>query len=352
MNGIYLLKKNRIKTIISFMLILFCSLLSTKHVYSEESSSVLDHFTWEIIPPKSQKEKKLGYYDILIEPGKKETLQLRMSNTSNDEMIIDLATHSAKTNGSGEIEYAKSDIKQDKSLINPLPEIVEYEKEIVIPANKSVVTELIVTAPKENFDGVIAGGIQMTPRVVNEDNEEMISNKYSFGVGVLIKPLENELPKANLELNKVYQKTSYDKQDIYINFSNTEAVYAENMKINVEVKKSGKEKALFEVSKDNMRMAPNSMIDFPVPMEEKILSTGNHIVYIDVEVDGNKWNWVETIDIKNTLLTSQFEKIESPTKEKKTINRGFVIVIGMIMLIFIVGIIVLILFNMQKREGG
>jgi len=307
-------QKNRIY---GLAVLLFSMLCCPITVFSEgnQSNSIKD-FSYEVLYPESQKDKKLGYYDLLMKPGEEQNIQLQLNNTSYQPMMVKVDLNSAKTNGNGVIEFGPSELKKDHSLKVDLSEIMQGPKDVTIPAKSSVIITFTIRLPLTRFDGYLAGGIQLKPIIkekTTQNDKNTIQNRFAFLIGILVSEADVERIKPELQLNTVSLKLKDGGYSIFVNLSNLKGVFVENMTANVQIMEKGKNIKLFELKREHMRMAPNSMIDLPITLDKHKVKANEYTANIQITTEnGGNWTWVKNFNLS---------KIEAKQINKQ-INNG------------------------------
>ncbi|WP_245791381.1 DUF916 and DUF3324 domain-containing protein [Enterococcus silesiacus] len=309
------------KRIYVLFILLFILLFHPVKTFSEEkfTSSIKD-FSYEILYPENQSDKNLGYYDLLMKPGEEQKIQLQLNNTSDQPMLVTINLNSAKTNGNGVIEYGPSTLAKDDSLKIDLSEIMKGPKEVTIPAKSSETVTFTVSLPLIRFDGYLAGGIQLKPVMKEtkpQNDKNMIQNKFAFLIGVLISEQEVKEIKPELKLNTVSLKLKDGGYSVFVNISNLKGVFVENMTANVQITEKGKNITLFELKREHMRMAPNTMIDLPISLDNHRVKSNDYTANIQIKTEnGGNWTWIKNFNlskIEAKQINSQVADSENHT---------------------------------------
>ena len=76
---------------------------------------------FSVEPQKSslQRDQSKTYFDLNVMPGQKESVMVKVTNTSDKRIKINTSVNVAKTNPNGVVEYGKSRFKSDKTLTTP-----------------------------------------------------------------------------------------------------------------------------------------------------------------------------------------------------------------------------------------
>lgn len=257
-------------------------------------------FNYKVIKPENQ-IGTTGYFDLRMTPGQKQTVQIELYNISDLEVVVGVSLNSAKTNPNGVLEYGPAKIANDKSLKYDFKDIVKGPKEVKLAPGATGVIDLEISMPEEQFDGYISGGIQLQRVQTEAEKKELkktqgVINNYAFLVGMLLSETDTEV-QPDLTFNKIYAGLTNYRNAIFVNFSNTKMGYMENMTVDMQVMKKGSDEVLYDTKKAEMRMAPNSMIDFPLNLNGELMEAGDYTGHILVTSGNQKWEWKEDFKI-------------------------------------------------------
>ena len=339
------------KKIIVFFIFILYIVIGAVPTYADEKTASPLGFSYEVIKPENQKKNDIGYFDLKMNTGQKQIVQIQLINGGEQPFEVMVALNGAKTNGNGVIEYGPSQIDNDKSLKYDFVDIVKAPKSIVIPAKSTVPLDLEITMPAASFDGVISGGIQLKGKTDEEaiKKQNGVINEYAFMVGMLLSETDNVV-KPELELNHVYAGLSNYRNSVFVNFSNVKANYLENLTLEVQITKSGQDAVLYDTKKANMRVAPNSSVDFPVSMNGEKMLPGKYRAKINASSGEDKWNWDQEFEITDEDADKYNSQDVDLVQEQK-INWVLVGIIagGLILLLIIIFVVVRIV--RKKKEA-
>lgn len=300
MNALISFKKKWRTIQISFCIISIFFLSMVPSFAIESKPEGITGFTYSILFPDNQIDKELGYYHLKMTPGQQQQLAIVLTNTSNEKIKVDVKVNGAKTNQNGIIEYGESDIKNDASLNSDFKDLVKAPESVELAPKETKKLELTVKMPRTSYDGVIAGGIQLMRSGQTEakknNNGSKIINQYAYVVGMVLQETDVAVV-PDLALNSIKIGQTNYSSSIFVNFSNVKSSYLNNMTVDVKITKPGEEKVLYEHNQTDMRMAPNSFIDFPINLGGKSISSGNYEADILVTSEGKKWTWRESFKV-------------------------------------------------------
>ncbi|WP_321385926.1 DUF916 and DUF3324 domain-containing protein [uncultured Enterococcus sp.] len=289
------------KIIPFFLLYIVLFFITGTTTYAEEATTesganAYGEFNYRVILPENQYDPEVGYFDLMMTPSQQQTLQIELENASNHEMQIEVSLNGAKTNRNGVIEYGPSDIQDDKSLKFKFTDLVKTEERVTIAPKSKQMLDVTITMPETSYDGLIAGGIKLKQIVKRDESQGGVINEYAYLVGVILR--ESETPvTVELELNDVYPGLSNYRNAVYVNFSNIEADYLNDMTVDVQVTPKDSEEVLYDTKSAGMRMAPNSLIDFPVTMNGERMVPGDYRANIVVTSGERRWEWTREFTI-------------------------------------------------------
>lgn len=309
-------------------------------------------FNYKVVKPENQKST-VGYFDLKMSPGQKQTVQIELSNGTEHEMVIGVSLNGAKTNGNGVIEYGPTTIEDDKSLKYNFVDVVKGPKEVKIPAKSMVPLDLEITMPESSFDGSISGGIQMKQMTKEEKKEEKkagITNEYAFLVGMILNETDTKV-EPDLAFNKAYAGLTNYRNAVFLNFSNVEAEYLEDMTVDAQIMKGDSKEVLYDTKKAGMRMAPNTMIDFPVEMNGDRMEPGEYTAHILVTAGDKKWEWTEKFSITDEEA-DKFNSQDVSLTQERGINWRLIAMIvgGVVVVALIVFFVVRAIGNNNKKK--
>ena len=274
--------------------------------FAEDTSAAADAadsgtFTYKVLHPENQLGNT-GYFDLRMTPGQQQTVQIELKNPSTTkEVTVGVSLNSAKTNANGVLEYGPAAIAKDASLVYDFEDIVTAPETVTLNPGETKLLDLAIAMPTEPYDGYIAGGIQLEVVLTEEakairEKQTGIINDYAFLVGMLLSETDTVV-EPEIVFNKLYVELSNYRNAMFVNFSNTQMGYAKNMTVDFQVMKKGSDDILYDTKKADMRMAPNSMIDFPLVMNGDQMVPGTYTGHVVVTSDDKRWEWTEDFEI-------------------------------------------------------
>lgn len=294
---------NRIIFLSAATLIIILNVWCSTHVFAEDtSSSEFGGFSIEGLPNKNQLDKNASYFYLHEEPGTKDNLTIKLNNSASKEKKLEIKVVDGNTNSNGIVDYTGS-LKNNKALKMPLTSIVKPEqKEVTVPKNGSIETNLAVNMPSKKFAGVVLGGV-----IVSEKKSEQqlktgtVGNEYSYTIGiVLTNDNKVELFKnISVELEKVGPVLSAGKKVVQADILNPNPYVFSKAEVTGTVYEEGSSTKLKENTMQNVSIAPYSAFPFQLDWQKEDLKPGNYVFKCSVKTAENTWNFEKKFEIKN-----------------------------------------------------
>ncbi|MDN3675930.1 DUF916 domain-containing protein [Flavobacterium paronense] len=136
----------------------FCLFFSVKAKAESEKKLGVEGFAFEVIQPENQQNKEVGYFDLHLNPGQKQMVQMKLKNTSEEQIVLGVALNSAKTNSNGVIEYGPNNIPNDSSLKYDFSTIVEAPKEVTLAPKSETMLDLNIKCRRKLLKAIFQVG--------------------------------------------------------------------------------------------------------------------------------------------------------------------------------------------------
>lgn len=308
------------------------------------------NFSVNPVIPENQQDKDKTYFDIKLDANQKQVLKVLLKNDTDKEVVVETELNRATTNLNGVVEYGKTKDKKDTSVQHDIEEYIEVtDKEVTIPPMNEKEITLKVTAPSEEFEGIMAGGLTFKEKMVNEsnDNEESglaIENEYAYVVGIVMHGNQEPVP-ALVKLLNVKAAQVNARNVINANLQNPQPQYLSNMSVEAKITQKNSENVLYQARNEDMQMAPNSNFNYPISLEGKPLKAGDYRLSMKVVSGENSWIFTKDFSIAKKVADSYNAKDVSIEKN----NLLLYLIIGIGFLI-IVGLLIFLIFKRNKKD--
>ncbi|RKQ31520.1 DUF916 and DUF3324 domain-containing protein [Oceanobacillus halophilus] len=334
-----------------FLVILLVFLFSIEEATAATGERV--GYSIRAIIPENQIDKKQTYFDLWMEPEQEQEIFVDIFNSSNEDAEFSVQVTNATTNRNGLIDYSNVDAIADDSLAYPMTDIAAVRDEVIhVPAGKSRTFPITLVMPKEEFDGIILGGIHVE-KVMEEEADDtqgvQLKNKYAYVLGLQLRETDTEM-EPNLHLKDVRPDLVNYRTAIIATIQNSEPVIVNNLNVTATVHDSSGEE-LKTVQAENYRMAPNSTMDFPIDWDNKGFDPGLYSLTIQASAEHQEWEWEESFEIKSEEveeLNDQAVKDVQTEKNGENIYTSYIIggLTGIILVL--IGVIIYMRMKWKK----
>lgn len=344
-----MINKYKCNNIYFFMLIILCFFVINNIVAASENNENELGFTYENMIPKNQISDN-EYFELKVKPGDKQTLVSRITNLTDEQLTIQIVISNATSSPSGIINYGSSNEKLVGKKVVSIIDIIDYPSKVVLKPKEIKDIEFKLDIPKEEFDGIILGGVQM--KAINESgnnkedikkekelNSIAIKNEYSYVYSISLIENDNEVIP---ELSS--QNTAYD-QTAYISLNNLSARIISDLKIETILMTEDSDKVLDEYKFENYRMAPNSNLLLPLPNTED-LDFGKYRTKTVVTLNEKIWEFDNEFEVSNKMIEEkQNDLFDNDSKQKQI---SWIIFFSILLLFILTSLGIYVFLNRRK----
>lgn len=296
--------------------------------------------TFSVTPnyPSQQAPDVNGYYDLTVTNSEDIDLRFSLRNPSDKEIIITNTISPATTNKNGQIIYGPTKIALDASVDYNLADLITGEKETIVPAKSTTDLVLHLKSPTKEFQGIILGGIEFEEKRTDTDTQT-IQNVIAYDIPILLRQNSQNVP-LSFTFDKLNQNKQADEQFLTQRIYNSTPAIAKKGKLVTEIRRANTSEILYKETNNEVNFAPNSTMDFEIPLTDPSLSNGNYTAKTIIQFGEQKWETTASFTITgNTKRHSATSNIEN----KKTIKGMYPLVILML-----IAVIVLLLYKNKK----
>ncbi|MCD2256535.1 DUF3324 domain-containing protein [Lactobacillus sp. CC-MHH1034] len=314
-------------------------------------------FKVRAVLPDNQPNKALNYFDLSVDPGQTQVLEVELFNLRDEALTFTPRLNVATTNYNGVVNYDSAG-KSDRSLQYKITDIARLEQKTYrVPANKSVIVRVDLAMPNTSFPGVIAGGLTFTPRVANTSSSTNnsgraaleVQNRFAYTIALLLRSsaatattVAPEFKMGTIDLGHITERNT-----IFANIRNTQPMYLAPVNMQAKVTRKGSTKVLYQHQKENVQVAPNTIVPFPISLNQQRFAPGLYTMAIQLRAGTQTWYFN-----KDFRITAQRARdlnrasVAAPTQEH---NYWWLWLIAA--LILIAGIIFWVVYRRKKQEA-
>lgn len=328
------------------MLILpfICSFL-TLRAYGDEATEAT-YFVKPLLPENQRKDVS-DYYDVRLANGNEQVLQLEIHNNTAEKMRFTTEIENAITNDHGVIEYQHEEVKYDDSLKHKMTDVAKTKDVIEVEGGSLSKVEVAVTMPKEDFDGIILGGIRVSEKLSDEAVADSgISNVFSYVIPIKLWQTDTAIPnKLNFKGVTIGQQSF--ENVIKARLQNPQAEILRELTLEAKVfKKDGKE-AVYEEKQEAMKLAPNSSFDYSISLGTKEFKAGKYRLELTAKAEGLDETWTEAFEISG----EEAKKLNQGMVFKEKTNWGmYALIAAFVVAVFVIGYLLYRQRQLQQKS--
>lgn len=266
---------------------------------TKESQGITDNekragFTVQAVLPENQINDRVSFYHLLVTPEHKQTIEVKIMNTSAEKQEYKVEVINAATNRNGLITYDERDKKPDTSMKLLINEIAKPKnKEVSVDAYSEGKAEIDIQLPKEAFQGILLGGVRISLK--SDDTEEeskgmSVKNTYGYAIGLVLTeqdfaPIYGE---TDLKLVKLQPEVDYGSKVLEASIQNPHPEAMQKLRAEGKIVRKGQEKTIAKNSLKDAKIAPNSVFPFQIDWGMQEVAAGEYTFALSNEVKGGK----------------------------------------------------------------
>ncbi|EIY5977261.1 DUF916 and DUF3324 domain-containing protein [Enterococcus faecalis] len=318
-------------------------------VGAEENKNTDKLFSVSPLNPET-KEPQSSYYDLTVQPNEEKELSVRIFNSSESPLKVNVELNNATTNNNGITSYQASEEK-DSSLKTGFSDIASVKESTVTIKEKGYVDVPVqLKIPKKSFKGSILGGIRIS--VAENDEEETkeqeaaVKSKISYVVGVLLKE-SDEVVRPDIQLNDIITEQRNYRNYISANLQNKAPTMVKKLEVEAKVYKKGSNTVVYEASNSEMRMAPNSNFNFGINLENQPFKSGKYTMVLSGKADEESFDFKKNFEITSKESNS-FNKNAVYVEKDNTAK--IILYISLVVLAVIVAMLGTYVYRLHKKR--
>lgn len=314
---------------------------------AEETNMDVVGYSVEAVIPNNQIDKQKTYFDLMMEARQKQELTVAVYNNTNESITVNTAITNAYTNSNGLIVYDERKKPLDDSLELPLTELAKVDDQLTIEAGGTEYVTIQLTMPNEAFDGIVLGGILFEKENDNQESEASgfgIENRYAYVIGIQLRESE-VVVTPELVLKDIKTGLENYRTAVTAIIQNPTARIISGLTLEGFITKIDDADSEFEKKalKEDIRLAPNSTMDFIIDWENEPLEEGIYEFSGRATTEEDEWLFEREFEIKN-------DEARLMNKEAVNIERDYTPWIIGLFVVLILIIIVLVVLLMKKKK--
>lgn len=260
-------------------------------------------YTVRAILPENQLEAQ-SYFSLLTQPGQTQTIEVEVENHQADPLTLKIEVTDAYTSRHGVIAYgASTDEPRGQTLpdmlqlaLNPLAVGTDpgllflQDDQLTIAPNAVVRIPFQLTMLDTPLEGQVLGGIVLTQADATSETEASsfaIRNVFSHAIAVQLQQQETQDMQPDFALDAAAMEQTAGYPALSLSLRNNMPLVISGATLNVRVFARDEQQALLEKSGLRISMAPDSAMDYIVPLgDDEALSPGTYNMQVEVTFAG------------------------------------------------------------------
>lgn len=264
-------------------------------------------FTVQAVLPENQINNRISYYHLLVAPNHKQTVEVRIMNSSAEKSTYKVEVINAATNRNGLITYDEREKKPDESMQLPITKIAKPKsKEVTVDALSEGKAEIDISVPSEAFNGIVLGGVRISLKSEDDKDDEKgmsVKNTYGYAIGMILTEKEDTpvYGETELKLTKLQPEIDYGSKVLEASIQNPNPEAMQKLVAEGKIVRKGQEKALAKNKLENVKIAPNSIFPFQIDWGMQEVTAGEYTFIGKVTGENNKWSFKQDFTITREM---------------------------------------------------
>jgi len=278
-------------------------------------------------------EDDLGYFNLNVHPEEHRVLELKLKNNTEEDLQLLVSVNPVTTSTYGTLNYSKE--YKDEGNLAPtfsMTNILKVSDEkIFLPPKSETTINLNLQIPKEEFEGILLGGIRVTQ--IETSKKDKNTNVFSNTIAIMLSEKDSAV-NSEIKFNGISFTNLSGTYTIAANLSHISPIIVEDVTYKAKLieKKSGK--LVAESTNQHYRIAPNSNYIYPLLWDFTNIDAGTYLYKLQITSPNmtNELNFEDTF----TLGEEKFNSLVNSYYKTKNNNTITIIIILLIMCFFII----------------
>lgn len=311
-------------------------------------------FTVQSVLPENQINTRVSYYHLLVQPGQRQTVEVKILNNSPKTQEYKVEVIRAATNKNGLITYDEREKQPDESMKLPITAVAKPKSDVVsVKGYSEGKAEIDLSVPNDqSFEGILLGGIRISLKEGETDEKETglsVKNTYGYAIGMVLTE-DEESPiydEPELKLVGVKPELNHGSKILEASIQNPEPVSIKNADVEGKIVSKGTSKSVVESKLKNVSVASNSVFPFTIDWGMNQIVAGEYTVKGTVKIGEKRWPFEQDFTITKTIA----KKMNDQTVFKIIIPDWWMNT-AYILIAVTAGILVFLIVRIVKRTKG
>lgn len=187
-------------------------------------------YTVTPILPRNQVIDVKDQFDLQVSPNEKKTIEVLVTNNSDEKIHIKATAVTGITNSNGIIDYTADKVAADETF----KDIATLKEKQVIPPRSNEKIQITYTVPKKGINGLILGGIKVEEEAM-KTTKQTIKNKYNYVIPIKLHT-EKKLPQATVNFKDIAITQNGLRNTITTTLENPQGAILRNITMSIDIK--------------------------------------------------------------------------------------------------------------------
>ena len=281
------------RNVLKILLPVLCLVLIWKFPLMVDADGM--DFDVRIFPPETQRRDDVPGFDLLLEPGAREEIEIEVRNLSEEPIVLMIQMATATTDDGGTIFYRpREGLMRDSTLPYAMEDIATIEGyRFPLEGGERLRVPITINMPQTRFDGMILGGVSILQYVDMEEASGqggMIINRFWTEIPVRLQQTENPV-HPDLNLLSIGASQRNWRNIFAANLQNPEMMLIHMMEVHAFISRAGETETLYEERISNMQVAPNSNFTLAIPLGGERFRAGEYDLHLEVVAYNGSWSF-------------------------------------------------------------
>nr|WP_260212735.1 DUF916 domain-containing protein [Lactiplantibacillus pentosus] len=165
----------RLRALLATALVSVMSLFMGGMAQSAKADSAVG---FEISPVRSssQVDSNVSYFDLKLKPKQTQTIAVKVHNTSNAPITINVGISKATTNINGVVAYQRATENKSADLPYDLAKLVTTDQsEVKLDKGQVKTVKFQIKMPAKSYDGILAGGLTFLKKATAAETKKAVA---------------------------------------------------------------------------------------------------------------------------------------------------------------------------------
>lgn len=323
------MKHCRYLNLIIFFCLFFFGILPIRTVADDGAD-----FTIIPIFNENQTDDSLGYFSIKYEKDYPIKIKIKNLNTKESSKFEVMLINATTTN-TGQIDYTPSNQKVANKDALSITDFIPKDKEkqiIEVEANSEKEISIDLKKPVEQFEGVVLGSVYVKKIDTKDSNKSGITNTFAMSIPIIISQNFDKKIMPELSLSNIKMLLDMGKPIVSGEIYNTSPVMFGEINIDSWITKKNEDKKLYERKETNYEMAPNSIMNYSISLNNDMLSPGIYTYHILLKSGDKKFDLSKDFNISSQEVKKNSSSLSKLEDKKVSIWWVIIIIVGGIIL--------------------